>query len=98
MQGLRTQEDRKFENFFSIVQIAAKEKGCIFFGDSGEGNELIEPDMEGEDLFGWLIPEGQADDFEREFVAFKVSDKWESFQRFAHWKKNDEHIEISFSE
>lgn len=100
MRGLRTQEDKKFIKFFSMVQDAAKEKNCVFFGNSGEGNEIITPEFEGEDLFGWLIPEEMADEFEKEFMAFHVSTKWEQFYMFANWYRDQDNqgIRIVFEE
>ena len=35
--------------------------------------------MELDRLFGWLIPEERADDFNKEFVSSKVNDKWDVF-------------------
>lgn len=97
MRGLRTQEGDKFEKFFSIVQDAAAHADAVFFGDSGEGNEIIEPDLEGEDMFGWMIPEKDAEQFEQEFLAFKVSEKWDKFQTFANWKRENGKITIMFT-
>jgi hypothetical protein len=54
-RGLRGfgSDDERFLRFFSIVQDAAEELGCVFFCWAGEGNELETDTMDGEDrLFG----------------------------------------------
>ena len=96
MRGLRTQEDEKFIKFFEIVQEAANKKNSVFFGDSGEGNDIITPEFEGEDLFGWLIPNEKADEFEKQFNAFNVSSKWDPFLIFANWYRDQNEIKIEF--
>ena len=98
MRGLRTQEDDKFLNFFSIVQEAAKKKQSVFFGYSGEGHDIRMAEFEGEDLFGWLIPEEKADEFEKQYQAFDVSSKWDPFYIFANWYPDGESIRIAFEE
>ena len=96
MLGLRTQEDEKFINFFAIVQEAAKKKNSVFFGDSGEGHDIVMPEFEGEDLYGWLIPKEKVDEFEKQFTAFNVSSKWDPFLIFANWYPDGENIKIIF--
>ena len=39
-QGLRIQENKKFLNFWKIVQEEASKHDSVFFLDSGEGNEI----------------------------------------------------------
>ena len=96
MRELRTQENKAFENFFEIVRKEADKRESLFFVDCGEGRELFMPDMEGEDLFGWLIPRDRADEFEKEFVKNAVDlDKWEEFECFAQWHKKGDKIDIS---
>ena len=41
MRGLRKQEDPEFERFFEIIQEAAGQKNAVFFGDSGEGRDIV---------------------------------------------------------
>lgn len=97
MRELRTQENKEFENFFGLVRKEASKKGSLFFVDSGEGRELFMPGIEGEDLFGWLIPKDRADEFEDEFVKNAVNaDKWEEFECFAQWHRKGDVINISF--
>lgn len=98
MRGLRKQEDSKFEKFFGIVQSAAKRKGCVFFLDCGEGRDLETEDLSGEDLSGWLIPEGKADKFEKEFLARNVREVWNEFIAFATWHSGPNGINISFQQ
>lgn len=96
MQGLRTQEDEKFNKFWNIVQRTAKRQGKIFFCDCGEGREFFLEDMEGEDLCGWLIPEGQEKEFEPEWLMDDVSDKWADDIFWAEWKNTDGVITVEF--
>ena len=96
MRELRTQEGRKFENFFSFVRAAADKIGCIFFVDCGEGRELLTEDLEGEDLSGWLIPKDEADKFQKEFDSGEISEKWNNEFVFAIWNQNGKNISIDF--
>ena len=96
MRELRTQEGNKFKKIFEIVRAEAKKRKCIFFLDCGEGRELFTEDMEGEDLSGWLIPESEADAFQKEFDAGDVSEKWNENVFFASWKKDQNGISIAF--
>lgn len=96
MQGLKKQEDKKFEKFFEIVQRSAKERGCIFFLDCGEGRDLETDDLSGEDLSGWLIPMEKTADFESEFLTGKVDDGWSDFVCFAVWDIREGNISVHF--
>lgn len=89
MQGLRTQETNKFLKFFTIVQDAAKKKGCVFFLDSGDGRPFETNSVEGEDLMGWLIPSERVEDFEKEWMSGDVSDDWSEFFAWAIWDNID---------
>lgn len=86
MQGLRGQENDKFNRFFEIVQNAAKEKGCVFFADAGDGNDFETATLEGEDLTGWLVPHDKVSDFEPLWEKDDVSDDWSNFFGFAVWE------------
>lgn len=68
MQGLRKQENQKFNNFFGLVQQEATKKGRIFFCDCGQGKVFENNNFECEDLCGWLIPQEKADEFEKLFL------------------------------
>ena len=96
MKGLRTQEGIKFESFFNIVQKFANRQNAVFFLKSGEGNEIIRNDFEGEDLFGWLIPNDLVEKFEKEFAARTEGDTWEKFETFANWEESNNSIIITF--
>jgi hypothetical protein len=96
MQGLRTQENGKFNKFWKLVQEAAKKQNKIFFCDCGEGREFFLEDMEGEDLRGWLIPEDQTKEFEPEWTEDNVSDKWIDNIFWAEWKDTDGIITVDF--
>ena len=87
MRELRTHENEKFERFFSYVRNAAKKEGCMFFVYSWDGHEYESENMEGEDLFGWLIPEDMVQSFESDFKQDKVSSEWDQYLCFANWEK-----------
>ena len=82
MKGLRTQESSNFIKFFEIVQEKANQDGCIFFLDSGEGNDRLFADMEISDLSGWLIPIEESEKFETIFENHTEDDKWIDFFSF----------------
>lgn len=96
MRGLRTQESEKFIRFFELVQAAAAKQGAVFFLESGEGKDFEIEEMEGEELSGWLIEESQAAEFETEFIAWAVSDKWDERTAFCLWKENEDSITVGF--
>lgn len=96
MRGLRTKENEKFLVFFEIVQKAAEREGKVFFLDVGEGNEIITDELEGEDLFGWLIPLEIADQFEEEWLKDAIGEEWESFETFEEWEKTEKGLKIEF--
>ncbi len=87
----------KFDSFMKIVQKEAAKNNKCFFINSGEGHDFETETMEGEDLFGWLIPIAR----KKEFISEKSSssfqaDKWESFEIFAIWSERDGNISIEF--
>ena len=90
MQGLKTQETDKFLKFWAIVQGSAHRENSVFFLDCGEGREFETPDMEGEDLSGWLVPSNLADEFERTWKQNEIPDKWNSYITFAIWDNLEE--------
>ena len=96
IKGLRTQESKKFEAFFSIVQKFAEERNCIFFLEAGDNREFETDLLEGEDLMGWLVPKELQGEFEKEFNKNKVSERWDDFFCFALWE-NKEKLIIKFT-
>ena len=96
MQGLRTQESNKFNKFFELVQSRAGEGGCVFFCDCGEGRDFETPEMEGEDLSGWLIPIKESKKFEKEFVKGRMDDDWYDSLVFCTWEADGESIDVRF--
>lgn len=80
MQGLRKQEEQKFENFFKLVQSEAKKQDCVFFLDNVEAKLIETGDFECTDMHGWLLHEADADLFEPEFL--KNTDKQFEFDDF----------------
>ena len=96
MRGLRTQEGKRFENFFELVQAAAKKQNAVFFLDCGEGREIETETLSGEDLSGWLIPDEKAVAFEKVFQTGDVPGEWAQFICFASWLDVDGTVEIRF--
>lgn len=87
----------QFDLFFELVQNAAKIKGYQFFMDSGEGRDFTTEEMEGEDLFGWLIPEECVPEFQKEWMSQKgINDQWDDYMTFALWEKEGNDIKIIF--
>ncbi len=79
------------------MQNAARDEGSIFFLDTGEGRDIILPDMEGEDLSGWLIPAELADSFRLAWENFgaDLSD-WDEYARLAVWRQSADVLQITF--
>lgn len=98
MVGLRTQETSKFKNFFKLVQDRANERNCVFFLDSGDGNEFETESMEGENLQGWLVPQSKADEFEIIWRNNEEDDEWVEFFRWVEWKNQNGIIDVKFIE
>ena len=101
MRGLPEPEGDKFLRFFTLVQEAAKEQGAIFFLETGDGHDFENDEMEGEALFGWLVPEAEADEFEAIWQKnphdLKALGKWYGVLGFAEWEKVDGKIKITFN-
>ena len=99
-QGLRVQENNKFLKFWKIVQEEASKVNSVFFLDSGEGNEIETPEINAEDLSGWLIPKEQASEFDVLFKSFdneKISQKFDNFYMIASWQKKQDSFSVTFA-
>ena len=99
MRGLKTQEGSKFNRFFQLVQDEAQKKNAVFFLLSGEGRDIVLPNLEGEDLSGWLIPADRADEFEKDWQISDSSEhlkKWDDYFLWAEWKEQNGVISIQF--
>lgn len=97
MRGLKTQEEKRFNRFWEIVQDTAKAQGKVFFLDCGEGREFLFDDMEGEDLRGWFIPLEKVIEFEPEWMKNDVSDKWTDYIFWAEWKNDNGIVTVEFN-
>ena len=97
MQRLRTQETKKFEAFYELIQKKAEEIDCAFFLDSGDGNEFETETMEGENLTGWLVPLSKSDEFEKVWNEFEEDDEWVDFFCWVEWYDSKGKIDIKFT-
>jgi len=70
----------------------------VFFLDAGEGRDFERSDMTGEDLSGWLIPAGRAEEFQAEWEQGKPQDKWLEFFRFAIWSTESGALRVDFKQ
>lgn len=89
MQGLRTQESNEFNKFFEFVQFEAKKQEKVFFLDCEEGNGGIVDGLEVCNLSGWLIPNNQADEFEKKWKREEEDDNWADFVCLVRWKEEN---------
>ena len=102
MRGLKGagSDDVKFLRFFETVQQEAVNQRGVFFACAGDGRDLVLPDLEGEDLSGWLIPMEMAGVFEKEWDISNTESflwKWSDFFCFAVWELDSENrIRIHF--
>ena len=96
MRGLRTQESEKFNTYFALIQAAAKKQNAVFFADAGDGNDFETPDMEGENMMGWLIPTEKVAEFEPLWTVSAVDDSWSDFFGWAIWSIVNDSVEILF--
>lgn len=99
-QGLRIQENKKFLNFWKIVQKEASERNSVFFLDSGEGNEIETAEINAEDLSGWLIPKNQVEEFDILFKKFDkemISKKFDNFYMIASWQRKKDSFHVTFA-
>ena len=99
MRGLKTQEATTFKRFFQLIQDAAAARDSVFFAFSGEGNDIILPGMEGEDMTGWLIPSDKVTEFEPEWNESADLDhleRWGDYFLWAEWQLVNGEIKIEF--
>ena len=94
IRGIRSDADladAKFVAFFKIVQSAAASDGKVFFLWAGEGREIVTDTLEGEDLSGWLIENGDADEFESLWLqgSDAIGDGFDDCMAFARWSVNE---------
>lgn len=60
----RDSDDKRFMNFFGLVQSAAARIGKVFFFWSDEGNDLVTDEFDGGDMSGWLVDGKEAKRFD----------------------------------
>jgi hypothetical protein len=99
MQGLRTQESKKFEKFIELVQEEAAKKNSVFFLDCGQGKTFENESIECENLCGWLIPKEKVKEFTPIFL--KNTDKlfqFDDFYVFIDFTVNENDISIEIDD
>ena len=85
--------EQKCNNFTAILKDAAERQSCVFFDESGEGNDMETDTLFCEDVAGWLIPTNLKDEF---ISSNRKDDKWDTFFVFAEWCKEGDDIKIVF--
>lgn len=99
-RGLLYSEGEKFFRYFALVQEAAKKYDSIFFLETGEGHDLVNDELDCEDLFGWLVPEAEADEFEAIWRDdphdLEALAAWDDVLGFAIWEMVDGKLHIYF--
>jgi len=98
MEGLKTQETDKFMRFFALIQEEAKKKDSVFFADAGDGNDFETPELECENMMGWLIPSDKVEKFKRVWETNEVDDSWTDFFVWAVWSVRGKTVSIRFEE
>lgn len=99
MRGLRKQENKKFENFFKLVQDEAAKNNSVFFLDCGQGYVFENDLFECEDMCGWLMPEAKADEFTPIFMTDSDNQhEFDDFYVYVGFKVNGDSIEIQIDD
>lgn len=91
----------KEERFFELIQKEAKKHNAKFFVSSGEGHEIINNELDGEDFSGWLIPLDKTEAFVevlKKAEGKEFDDKWMKFFIFAIWREKSNGIKIEFKD
>lgn len=96
MKGLRTQDNDQFIKFFQKVQDEAGKRNAVFFLDFGEEKNIKFQDMELDDLFGWLVPLDQVNEFETAFTAFSDLQKWDDLSLWCISTVRNNELDIEF--
>ena len=96
MEGLKTQENDKFNKFFKLIQEAAAKENSVFFADAGDGNDFETDKLEGENMMGWLIPAEKVDEFKKVWEQDSVDDDWTDFFVWAVWESKGQSLLIHF--
>lgn len=91
-------ENPRYNKFWELIQKVAARENSKFFMDSGEGNELMTEEFEGEDFSGWLVPLNRVDIFKRNWSERNAhQEEWDKFYCYAEWKEENGFITIEFN-
>ena len=86
-----------FLRFFEMVQESAGKSGGVFFISTGDGDVELIGDVECETLTGWLVPEHEADGFERIWHAGDVGSEYDDKLVTVDWEERNGGIVVSIS-
>ena len=78
--------EEKERAYSQYVADIAESQGMVFIEDSGEGRDLLLPNMYVEDISGWLSPKDIPD-------GERKNDK---YYCFAEWKMVDGEVKVDF--
>ena len=85
--------EEKCNNYSLLLHAVAKELGCFFEEESGEGHDLLTDTLYLEDVAGWLIPLNR----KSEFICTDRRDaRWNGYFCFAEWRFEDGEVLIDF--
>ena len=78
--------NQKSDNFSKLLHEAAALEDCLFFEDSGEGNDMETDTLYCENVSGWLVPLRMKDEF---INSDKGNKRWDKYFVFAEWKQGE---------
>jgi hypothetical protein len=99
MRGIKSQKSDRFYRFFQLIQDEAARQNAVFFVFAGEGNDIDLPELEGEDMSGWLIPQDRVAEFEPAWTkdhSMSALEQWSDFFTWAVWEEHGGTVTISF--
>ena len=96
MRGIKSQESHEFLRYFALIKSAAAQQSAVFFAQAGDGHDHKTPDMECEDMMGWLIPNGIVSIFEPIWNAGDPDDSWTPYFCWAVWYEENGSIQVRF--
>ncbi|MBE6465020.1 MAG: hypothetical protein E7003_06845 [Eggerthellaceae bacterium] len=87
LRGLYTGDNEKIFNFCKLVDEKARSMGKAFFVADCEGHGAQIGEYCADDRSGWLVPIGEADDFERKWEMFQEDRTWPDASGYFVWEE-----------